>query len=146
MLPFGITVASLYGCFFTAPYQNNNKESEDNNMRTKEQFEKEMVDFRLAIRGHWGTGFFKAVVEYMKSKGYEQPVIIKLSEIPNYLHVHFFTDNVRNEYGIVFAEAFVDESEFSPCPLYFVESKSIFKKDMLPNMEKAALDRMMKAK
>ena len=83
-------------------------------MRTKEQFEKEMVDFRLAIRGHWGTGFF--------------------------------TDNVRNEYGIVFAEAFVDESEFSPCPLYFVESKSIFKKDMLPNMEKAALDRMMKAK
>ena len=61
-------------------------------MRTKEQFEKEMVDFRVAIRGHWGTGFFKAVVEYMKSKGYEQPVIIKLSEIPNYLHVHFFTD------------------------------------------------------
>lgn len=28
-------------------------------MRTKEQFEKEMVDFRLAIRGHWGTVFFK---------------------------------------------------------------------------------------
>ena len=115
-------------------------------MRTKEQFEKEMVDFRLAIRGHWGSGFFKAVVEYMKSKNYEQPVIIKLSEIPNYLHVHFFTDNVKNEYGIIFAEAFVDESEFSPCPLFFVESKSIFKKDMLPNMEKAALDRMMKAK
>lgn len=115
-------------------------------MRTKEQFEKEMADFRTSIRGHWGNDFMESVVKYMKSKGYEQTVIIKLSEIPNYLKVHFFTDNVMNEYGIVFAEAFVDESEFSPCPLSFVESKSVFKRDMLPNMEKAALDRMMKAK
>lgn len=64
----------------------------------------------------------------MKSKGYEQPVIIKLSEVPNYLHVHFFTDNVKNEYGIIFAEAFVDESEFSPYPLFLWKANLYLRK------------------